>query len=117
MRSPRRRRTRIRTSCASSRQDYMPRRSSCMMAPPVQNLMHIRRPPPLLLAMTLALSVAAIAHAADDFVLTRFSDYLDALRIQAGIPGMAAAIVGPTEVSWEGVFGRQDLERNLSTLP
>src|SRR3954469_12891190 len=79
--------------------------------------MHMRRPHPLLLAMTLALSVVAIPHAADDFVLTRFSDYLDALRVQAGIPGMAAAIVGPADVSWEGAFGRQDLERNLPTLP
>jgi len=77
----------------------------------------MRRPHPLLLAITLALSAVAIAHAADDFVLTRFSDYLDALRIQAGIPGMAAAIVGPADVSWEGAFGRQDVERNIATLP
>src|SRR4051812_49921127 len=94
----------------------MPRRS-CMMVSPGQHLMHMRRPHPLLLAMTLALSVGAIAHAADDFVLTRFSDYLDALRIQAGIPGMAAAIIGPTAVTWEGAFGRQDVERNIGALP
>ena len=45
--------------------------------------------------MALSLSAGALVHAADDFVLSRFSDYLDALRTQAGIPGLAAAIVGP----------------------
>ena len=76
--------------------------------------MHIRRPPPLLLALALALSAGAFAHAADDFVLSRFSNYLDALRIQAAIPGLAAAIVGPDDVSWEAAFGQQDVERNIA---
>ena len=40
----------------------------------------MRRPPPLLLAMALAVSMAALTHAADDLVLSRFSDYLEALR-------------------------------------
>ena len=75
--------------------------------------MSIRRPPLPLLAIALALSVSALVHAADDFVLSRFSDYLDALRTQAGIPGLVAAIVGPTDVTWEGAFGQQDVERNI----
>ena len=74
----------------------------------------MRHPPPLLIAMALAVSAGALLHAADDFVLSRFSDYLDALRIQAGIPGLAAAIVGPTDVNWEGAFGRQDVDRNIA---
>ena len=53
--------------------------------------MHMRRPPLFVLALTLALSVGALVHAADDFVLSRFSDYLDALRIQSAIPGLVAA--------------------------
>ena len=77
--------------------------------------MFIRRPPLPLLAIALALSVGALVHAADDFVLARFSDYLDALRIQAGIPGLAAAIVGPTDVNWERAFGQQDVDRNVAT--
>ena len=77
--------------------------------------MRIRRPPLLLLAMVLALSVRALVHAADDFVLSRFTEYLDALRLQAGIPGLAAAIVGPTDVNWEAAFGQQDVERNIVT--
>ena len=69
----------------------------------------------LLLTMALSLAMGALVHAADDFVLSRFSAYLEALRTQAGIPGLAAAIVGPTSVNWEGVFGQQDVERNIAT--
>src|SRR3954468_14164640 len=76
--------------------------------------MHKHRPPLPLLALALALSVGALVHAADDFVLSRFNDYLDALRLQAGIPGLAAAIVGQTDVNWEGAFGQQDIARNIS---
>jgi CubicO group peptidase (beta-lactamase class C family) len=52
---------------------------------------------------------------ADDFVLSRFGEYLESLRTQAGIPGLAAAIVGPAGVSWEGALGQQDVERNIAT--
>src|SRR5438132_11085420 len=76
--------------------------------------MSIRRPP-LLLTIALSLSACTLAHAADDFILSRFSDYLDALRTQAGIPGLAAAIVGPAGVNWEAAFGQQDVERNVAT--
>jgi CubicO group peptidase (beta-lactamase class C family) len=75
--------------------------------------MSMRRPL-LLLTMALSLSVGALVRA-DDFVLSRFSEYLESLRTQAGIPGLAAAIVGPTSVSWEGAFGQQDVERNIAT--
>ena len=74
----------------------------------------MRRPPLLLLAMALSLSVGALVHAADDFVQSRFRDYLESLRTQAGIPGLAAAIVGPTDVNWEAAFGQQDVERNIA---
>ena len=77
--------------------------------------MLMRRPPRVLLALTLALSARALVYGADDIVLSRFSDYLDALRTQAGIPGLAAAIVGPTDVMWEGAFGQRDVERNFAT--
>lgn len=76
--------------------------------------MSMRRPP-LLLTMALALAACTYVHAADDFVLSRFATYLDALRSQAGIPGMAAALVGPDAVLWEAGFGQQDVDRNLAT--
>ena len=73
----------------------------------------MRRPPVLLITIALALAVSALVHAADDFVLLRFSDYLDALRIQASIPGLSAALVGPSDLIWEGSFGQQDVDRNI----
>jgi CubicO group peptidase (beta-lactamase class C family) len=72
-----------------------------------------RRRPLLRLTVALSLSAGVFVHAADDFLLSRFSEYLNALRAQAGIPGLAAAIVGSTDVTWEGLFGLQDVEQNL----
>jgi len=76
--------------------------------------MSIRRPPLLLLATALALSGVAFVHA-DDLAQSKFAEYLDALRVQAGIPGLAAAIVGPTDVVWEGAFGQQNVDQNIKT--
>jgi CubicO group peptidase (beta-lactamase class C family) len=74
----------------------------------------MRRPPLLVTITLLLLSTGVLTHAADDFLVSRFSDYVDALRTQAGIPGLAAAIVGPTSVTWEAAFGQQDVERNVA---
>jgi CubicO group peptidase (beta-lactamase class C family) len=76
----------------------------------------MRRLLPLTLAVTL--SAGVLLHAADDLVLARFSDYLDSLRQQAGIPGMAVTLVRPmTDTNWERAYGMQDQERSLATLP
>jgi CubicO group peptidase (beta-lactamase class C family) len=78
--------------------------------------MEMRRPSPFLLAIALAVSAAALVRA-DDLVLSRFSDYLDALRTQTGIPGLSAAIVGQADVMWEASFGRQDVQSNVFASP
>jgi CubicO group peptidase (beta-lactamase class C family) len=57
------------------------------------------------------LAVSVTLHAADNLVLARFGDYLEALRVQTGIPGLAAAIVGTTDIAWERTFGYQDVDR------
>src|SRR5262249_36610005 len=85
----------------------------CMMELPKSGAMPLRRPP-LLVTLAITLSACALLRA-DDFVTARFGDYLEALRLQAGIPGLAAAIVGPSEVMWERAFGLQDVERNIAT--
>jgi CubicO group peptidase (beta-lactamase class C family) len=54
-------------------------------------------------------------HAADNLVLSRFGDYVEALRIQIGIPGVALMIVGATDVAYERMFGHQDVERLVAT--
>src|SRR6185503_5626016 len=51
---------------------------------------------------------------ADDYILERFSDFLEPLRIQAGIPALAATIVGADDILWERAFGRQDLAQSVS---
>src|SRR5262245_65477678 len=42
-----------------------------------------------------------------------FERYLDALRQQAGIPGLSALILQDGVVVWERGFGRADIERSL----
>jgi CubicO group peptidase (beta-lactamase class C family) len=74
------------------------------------------RRPLLLLTMALSVSVGTLVQGADDFVLSRFTDYLESLRNQAGIPGLAAEIVGPSNRLWEGYFGQADVERNFPPL-
>jgi len=69
----------------------------------------------LLLLTFTAILVVRVPVRADDLVIDRFRDYLDALRIQAGIPGLAATIVGNNDVIWEGAFGRQNIERSIAT--
>jgi CubicO group peptidase (beta-lactamase class C family) len=63
------------------------------------------------------LLLASASMRADELVYARLGDYLDALRVQAGIPGLAAAVVGPTDVLWERGFGYQDIARALPMRP
>lgn len=57
--------------------------------------------------------LASVPARAADVVYTWFGDYVEALRVQLGIPGLAAAIVGPTDVVWERGFGYQDVARSM----
>jgi D-alanyl-D-alanine carboxypeptidase len=68
-----------------------------------------------MLTTAVLLSATVLLHAADDLVLSRFGDYLESLRTQAGIPGLAATIVSTTDVTWERPFGQQDVEKNIFT--
>jgi CubicO group peptidase (beta-lactamase class C family) len=72
------------------------------------------RRPLLLLTIAVALLVRAPLNA-QDLVLGPLGDYVESLRTQAGIPGLAASIIGPNDVIWERAFGRQDIERNIAT--
>jgi CubicO group peptidase (beta-lactamase class C family) len=74
----------------------------------------IRRPP-LILTVAILLCVALPSRADDDPRLARFGDYVESLRTQAGIPGLAAVIVGNTDIVWERAFGKQDIERSIVT--
>jgi len=75
------------------------------------------RRPLVLVILAVSLSAGVLVGAADDLVVSRFSAYLDALRIQAGIPGLAATLIRPGEPNWEGAYGKQDVERGIAAQP
>lgn len=66
------------------------------------------------IALAISLSAGTLLHAADDLVVSRFGDYLESLRAQVGIPGLAATIVELGDVRWERSFGLMDVERNVA---
>ena len=70
----------------------------------------------LLLAAAAVLSVR-VSVRADDLVTDSFAAYLEALRVNAGIPGFSASLIGNNDITWERAFGKQDLERSLATRP
>jgi CubicO group peptidase (beta-lactamase class C family) len=50
-----------------------------------------------------------------DQLFALLGGYLESLRVQAGIPGMAAAIMDNDGLAWEQAFGNQDLSRSFPT--
>ena len=68
-----------------------------------------------LVALALAATTLAVPSAAPDSLLyARLDSYLEALRVQAGIPGLSAAIVGDTDIVWERGLRPQDLSRGIA---
>jgi len=69
----------------------------------------------LILAVPLAIPTALLAQA--DFITLRFERYLDALRKQAHIPGLAGAIVQDDRIAWEIGQGFQDVDGRIPASP
>jgi CubicO group peptidase (beta-lactamase class C family) len=69
------------------------------------------------LLAVLAMQLAPVAQSPGNLVISQFENYLEALRIQAGVPGLAATIVGEHSIVWERGFGRQDLEQVIPVTP
>ena len=67
-----------------------------------------------LLGVVLVLPAQSRAQS-DAPVFRLIRDYIEALRVQAGIPSLAVAVVGADEIVWEHAFGRQDFERSRGT--
>jgi CubicO group peptidase (beta-lactamase class C family) len=65
-------------------------------------------------ALTAALLLLCVPAQAQVLVYEVFGAYLDSLRDQAGIPGLAAAIVDTNGIVWERAYGRQDVDRALA---
>jgi CubicO group peptidase (beta-lactamase class C family) len=68
----------------------------------------------LVLTAAILLIVTRAPVHADLLVYGLFSDYVDALRTQAGIPGMTATIVGAEDILWEHPSGQQNIERSIA---
>jgi len=68
------------------------------------------------IALAISIAVLQVAQSlppTDDQQFAQFGTYLESLRRQAGIPGMAAVIVGENDVAWQRSFGQQDVERGM----
>lgn len=68
-----------------------------------------------MLVLTMALLCLRPPASAQGLVFDLFAEYLEPLRVQAGIPGLAAAIVGTDDILWEQAYGQQDVARSLAT--
>ena len=75
----------------------------------------MRRSLVLITILALLMASAPTRGQAPTYAFDLFGAYLEALRVQAGIPGMAAAVVGEDAVLWEHAYGRQDLTRAIAT--
>lgn len=70
-----------------------------------------------LVAGSLLLASASAPAQDSGFLTARFERYLDALRKQAGIPGLSAAIVQDGVITWETGVGVQDVEGAIPASP
>ena len=65
----------------------------------------------------LGIVVSGQPASAQSLSFSLFERYLDAYRVEAGIPGISAAIVQDGAVVWEAYLGRQDVEAAIATSP
>ena len=72
----------------------------------------------LLLSLSLTVVFELVVRSpvrAQGLVFNTFERYLESFRVQAGIPGLSAVIVGRQGIVWEGAFGQQDVQRDIAT--
>jgi len=70
-----------------------------------------------LAALLVSVAMAPHAFAQQELTFSLFERYIDALRVQANIPGMSAAIVQNERVTWTAGFGLADIERSVAARP
>ena len=71
----------------------------------------------MVLAIVMWLPAGAQPVVIDERRLALFGRYLEALRIQAGIPGLSAAVVSSGRVVWEAGYGFADAEARVVASP
>lgn len=70
-----------------------------------------------LVVLLAAIVVAPPPTSAQSLAFSIFERYLESLRVQAGIPGLSAAVLQNGAIVWERGFGRQDLEAAIDATP
>ena len=70
-----------------------------------------------LAALLVSLAVTPRAFAQQELTFSLFERYIDALRVQANIPGLSAAIIQDERVTWKAAFGYADIERSITARP
>jgi CubicO group peptidase (beta-lactamase class C family) len=71
----------------------------------------------LLIACLTLTAPGVLARQAQTNALIPFESYLEALRVQAGIPGMSAALVQDGQIVWERGLGFQNQESRIRATP
>jgi CubicO group peptidase (beta-lactamase class C family) len=75
------------------------------------------RKPAAAALLLLAAVVCSERASGQSLTFSLFERYLEALREQAGIPGMSGAVLQDGVIAWERGFGRQDLEAAIPASP
>jgi CubicO group peptidase (beta-lactamase class C family) len=75
------------------------------------------RPASIVPLVLLSIAVCEQRASAQSLSFALFERYLEAVRIEAGIPGMSAVIVQDGNIAWEAYLGRQDVEGAVATSP
>jgi len=70
-----------------------------------------------LAALLVSVAVTPHAFAQQELAFSLFERYIDALRVQANIPGLSAAIVQDERVTWKAAFGYADIEHSITARP
>lgn len=77
--------------------------------------MSTRRAALLCTAVLLLIASAPARAQTQGYAFEVFEPFLDALRVQAGVPGLAAAITDNERLLWERAYGQQDSAHAIAT--
>jgi CubicO group peptidase (beta-lactamase class C family) len=70
-----------------------------------------------LVLVGIAVSVQPVCAQTQGLSFSVFEQYVESFRVEAGIPGMSAAILRDGVVVWDHGFGRQDVDANVFATP
>src|ERR1041385_7391287 len=74
----------------------------------------MRRSLAVITTIALLIAAAPVRAQAPSYAFDVFGAYLESLRVQLGIPGLAVAVVGEDGILWDHAFGRQDVARVIA---